>query len=311
MYRRLTVAGLLIFHILLVGWIALCKSPVVDEAPHLVAGIIHCKFGTFDLYRVNPPLVRSVAALPVLLAGIETDWMGGWADNPFARPEFLLGRRLLEVNPERCFWLVTLARWACLPFTLLGAIICYLWARDLYGTNAGLVALLLWCFDPNLMGWSATLCPDAPAASVGVFAAYVYWRWLRQPSWGGIWLAGLAFGMALLTKSTWLVLFGIWPAVWLIWYLIQRRPDEQAKPRSTSPSGIGVVMILLIGLYVVNAGYGFANCLRPLGNFSFISGALAGGQPFGQVGNRFRGKWFEIIPVPLPADFVIGVDVQR
>ena len=52
----------------LVGWIAARKSPVMDEPAHLVPGISHWQFGTFDLYRVNLPLVRMVAAIPVLAA---------------------------------------------------------------------------------------------------------------------------------------------------------------------------------------------------------------------------------------------------
>ncbi len=325
MRSRLIPTGVLLLHVLLVGWIAACKSPVVDEAPLLVAGISHWQFGTFDLYRVNPPLVRMIAAIPVLAAGVETDWMGGWADNPFARPEFPLGHKLISANAERCFWLFTLARWACLPFTVLGGIVCYRWARDLYGANAGVVALILWCFDPNVMGWGATICPDAPAASVGLLAAYTYWRWLRRPSWVGVFLAGVALGAALLTKSTWLVLLGVWPVAWLAWSLVPPKPCSDAQPdgsntdnavdvrtlRPVVPSPVGLIAVLLIGLYVLNAGYGFAGCLRPLGDFRFISRALGGEQPWGNVGNRFRGTCFEVVPVPLPADFVIGVDVQR
>jgi len=325
MRYKLIPTGALLLHILLMGWIAVCKSPVVDEPGHLAAGISHWEFGTFDLYRVNPPLVRMVAAIPVLAAGVETDWMGGWADNPFARPEFPLGHRLVSVNSERCVWLFTLARWACLPFTLLGGVVCYVWARDLYGVHAGTTALVLWCFDPNVLGWGATICPDVPAASVGLLAAYAYWRWLRQPSWSGVVLAGLALGAAWLTKSTWLVLLGVWPVVWLAWSLSHSRRCSHGRRdgthtvvamtgetlRSAATSFVELSAIVLIGLYVLNAGYGFAGCLRPLGDFRFISRSLAGQQPWSHEGNRFRGTCFEDIPVPLPADLVMGVDVQR
>lgn len=63
--RRIFIGILLLLHTLLIGWIAVRKSPVVDEFPHLVAGISHWEFGTFELYPVNPPLVRMAAALPV------------------------------------------------------------------------------------------------------------------------------------------------------------------------------------------------------------------------------------------------------
>lgn len=185
--------------------------------------------------------------------------------------------------------------------------------------------LVLWCFDPNVMGWGATICPDAPAASVGLLAAYTYWRWLRRPSWVGVFLAGVALGAALLTKSTWLVLLGVWPVAWLAWSLSHANPCSVAQPgesntdiavegaklRPAAPSPVGLIVIVLIGLYVLNAGYGFECCLRHLGDFRFTSRALGGKQPWGNVGNRFRGTCFEAVPVPFPADFVIGIDVQR
>ena len=49
-------------------------SPTLNEPGHLVAGLINWQFGRFNVYKVNPPLVRKVAALPVLFAGPKTDW---------------------------------------------------------------------------------------------------------------------------------------------------------------------------------------------------------------------------------------------
>ena len=34
---------------------------------------------------------------------------------------------------------------------ICGAVICGLWARELYGANAGLLALALWCLSPNIL----------------------------------------------------------------------------------------------------------------------------------------------------------------
>ena len=49
-------------HALLCGYEAYWNSPTRDELAHLAAGISHITFQRFDLFRVNPPLVRSVAA---------------------------------------------------------------------------------------------------------------------------------------------------------------------------------------------------------------------------------------------------------
>jgi len=59
------------------------------------------------------------------------------------------------------------------------------------------------------------ITPDIPATSFGVLAAFCFWRWLRDPTWAHALLAGGALGLAELSKMTWVVLFGVWPAVWL------------------------------------------------------------------------------------------------
>ncbi len=71
------VFGALFAHCLLLGWIGERQSPTFGELGSLPAGISHLQFGWFGLYRVNPPLVRIVAALPALLADAKTDWTRG------------------------------------------------------------------------------------------------------------------------------------------------------------------------------------------------------------------------------------------
>src|SRR5262245_20379494 len=68
------IAALLALHGGLLAWSATCHSPNVNEPSHLAAGISHWQMGNFELYRVNPPLVQMVAALPALAVGARTDW---------------------------------------------------------------------------------------------------------------------------------------------------------------------------------------------------------------------------------------------
>jgi hypothetical protein len=86
-------------------------SPTLNEPAHLAAGVSHWQLRRFELYRVNPPLARLAAALPVLVAGCETDW-SALREGPGARPEFDIGRRFVELNSERVMTLFTIARFA-------------------------------------------------------------------------------------------------------------------------------------------------------------------------------------------------------
>lgn len=299
---RIAVACIF-FQTVALAALAYYQSPVLDEQGHLVAGLRHWEFGTFDLYRVNPPLVRMVAAIPAMLVGAETDWLGGWTDDPYLRPEFQLGRRFAAVNGPRVFNLFVLARWFCIPFAWIGGWVTFRWASELYGRLSGLLALIAWCLCPNILCWGATICPDLPAASMGVLAGYTFWRWLKSPSGTSLLFASVSTGLALLTKSSWIILVGIWPALWLC----QRCGGVRANRASLS----GIITVLVGSIYLVNLGYGFSGSLQSLGSFEFISSSFTGREDNRKPGNRFRDRWMSEVPSPLPADYLRGIDVQK
>ena len=114
----LAVIGALAVHAAMLAWSATRHSPTWDEVGHLPAGISHWTFGRFDLYRVNPPLVRMVAAVPAILAGTTVDWTE-YPPDAKGRPEFGVGACLIRDEGLRSLWLFTLARWACIPFSVV------------------------------------------------------------------------------------------------------------------------------------------------------------------------------------------------
>jgi hypothetical protein len=154
----------------------------------------HWKLAKFDLYAVNPPLVRMLAALPVLFCPARTDW-GWYNEQPSARAEFRLGKWFLNANGRASLRYFVAARWACIPLSLVGGFYCFRWARELYGKRAGAPALILWCFCPNVAGHAQLITPDAGAAALWLVAAYAFWHWLKRPNWARVALAGTALGV--------------------------------------------------------------------------------------------------------------------
>lgn len=299
----------------MLGWISAVTSPNIDELAHLPSGISHWEFGRFELYRVNPPLIRMVGTIPVMLSGPETDWSAWNNSSPFARSEFWVGKDFTKNNADELFWYFTMARWACIPLCLIGPWICFLWSRELYGKGSGLVAVILYCCCPQMLAWGSSITPDAAAASLGIWAAYSFWRWLRFPTWGNVFHAGFALGLAELTKTTWIVLFALWPVIWLGWHYTRRehnRPTNAHRDeRQMSNQIFQLAVILLISIYLINLGYGFSGSLKPLGKYEFISQSLAGDKVSTTGGNRFSGTLLGVLPVPFPEDYVRGIDVQK
>ena len=91
---------LLLAHAVLLGHLAACHSPAFNEIGHVPAGLCHWMYGRFELYRVNPPLPRMVATLPLLLCDVKTDW-SNYIPGPLSRDEILMGIRFAEVNGAR------------------------------------------------------------------------------------------------------------------------------------------------------------------------------------------------------------------
>jgi hypothetical protein len=306
---------LLAAHAGLLAWGGYIHSPTFDETGYLPSGIYHWKYGRFALANVNPPLVRLVAALPVMAVGAAFDWRraGGDESNFFS-----LGQAFIAANGERAMWLYTLGRWACIPFSLVGGWVAWRWASELYGARAGLLALVLWCVCPNILGHGQLLTPDVAAASLGLAAAWRFWHWQRSESWDEALLAGLVLGLAELARPTWLVLFVLWPAIWLLRVVVRwvgregRRGGEpiRAGAASTWRSAAQLATMVFVAVVVLNLGYGFEGTGTQLGDFAFGSRVLAGQDDRGS-GNRFRGTVWEHVPVPLPTEYVLGLDRSR
>jgi len=313
--RRSTLTwlvSLIAVHSVLVIWNDVWNSPVIDEVGHLPAGIRIWETGRFDLYRVNPPLVKLVAALPAVVFGAEQNW-SQYADSPRERTEWVVGKDFIRANGQASFWYFTAGRICCLPFSWLGAIVCFLWAREWYGERAGLLATLLWCASPNILTWATTITPDLAASAFGLLAAWRFWRWLETPNWNTAGMAGLALGLAELTKFTWIILFVIWPLIWLADRYLRARmrvTNSSESPQAISASASQLLVILALGLYLLNLGYGFEGTGKRFGDFVFVSQTLSGGAR-GEWGNRFADTILAGIPVPFPENYVRGIDLQK
>ncbi|WP_194242503.1 ArnT family glycosyltransferase [Gimesia benthica] len=259
-----------------------------------------------------------IAALPVLAAGYEADW-SSFRDVPGARPVFVMGENFIRANGERSIWLLTLARWACIPFSLIGAWTCYQWTKRLAGVWAGFLASVLWCGSPSILGHGQLITPDVPAAAIGILACYIFWCWLQNPTWPHTLITGVLLGIAELTKTTLILFYFIWPVIWLV---VRWRKKVTMSPQRWLSELSKLVIQMLISVYIINLGYGFEGSFQRLQEFQFISTLFTGnnnvnsnlkdtGDESSSSGNRFRGTWFGNICVPLPANYILGLDIQQ
>jgi len=298
-------ALLLALHGALAGHALLRHNPTVDEPGHLLSGLYAWKQGDLTYYYVNPPLVKVLQTAP--LAPLEWELP--------RQPERLLVTAadwvethdaFLAANHARFFPWLRAARCVNVLLSLACGWLVYRWGREVFGPTAGLIALGLWAFCPNVLAWAGVCTADLGAAFFALAALYGLRAYLRQPASSTAAWAGLLLGLAQIAKFSLLVLYPVTLAVWLVAWWSPRQGDE---PRQR-PGWLQLVLLFLVSLLVINLGYGFQGSGRPLGSFFFKCRVLSGGGTDGW-GNRFHDSCLEAVPVPLPAAYLLGLDEQK
>ncbi len=310
-------------------WSLRQENPTIDEVLHLPAGISYWDTGSFRLYHHNPPLVKLLAAWPVLdrLGSEERNRLYGskyWTDELPNKAGF--GHDFAEIHAKDYFELFTVARSVIPVFLAAGGLFVLLWSRSVHGNAGGLVSLALWCLCPNLLAHGRLITTDVASAALGTGATFLFVRYVRNPGSMRACVAGIALGICLLTKFSLLTLIFLWPAIWLIHLImIVAKPVRRATAIRASWH---VVLVTLVSMLVVNLGYGFEGTGRPIGGFEFYSQSLTRELPANRprlhmtgnslldlLGsrrvNRFRDTWAQSLPSPLPAEFLLGFDEQK
>lgn len=308
---RVVVLMLLAVHAVMLGVAAGVNSYVWTEVGLLPSGLVHWRTGEFETFRVNPPGLRMWATLPLAAAHIELPNVAPSQDSR-ERAEWKLGRDFIIANGTASFWFLLVARWCCIPISLLGGWICYRWALEWFGPGSALLATSLWCFSPNILAHGHLITGDVAATTFGLATCYAFWHWTQDASWYRALILGISLGLALSSKLTWIILLGFMPCVaaFAIWSTRHQRSSVGRLSMILQATGA-----IWIGLLVLNATYGFTGTFRQVGDYHFVSATLAGSDVDDQrdqnVSNRFLGTLIEWAPLPFPQDYVLGLDLQR
>ena len=288
------------------------SNPImIDAYAHLPAGISYLDLGRHFIYRENPPLVRLLAALPVWMSGPRMTYdRASSAD----RSEWRVGTGFIAANGARHHELFVGARCVVLSLSILCGLLIFFWASESHGAAAGIVRASLWLIDPTVLANSGMATVDVGTSMFGLGATFLFWRWLRDPSWRNALLAGVGLGAAQACKFSMLALYPAWLALWLLSMALASRVD-QASPALGVRSWVKLGGIFLLSLFVLDCVYTFDRVGRPLGAYDFksvlLTSRVVDDRHRVPDGNRFRGTWLAGIPVPLPEDYVRGFDSQK
>ena len=181
-------------------------SLIVDEIPHIGAGYSYLVKQDLRLNPEHPPLAKDLAAIPLLFLKLKQTAFETkqWLSDVNGQWEF--GKNLIYNSGNDAEKITRLAKFPMLLFFVLAAVLIFQWAKKLYGSIGGLIALLLFSFSPTILTHARFVTTDIPALFGVLLGTYFFIKYLQHSNRKNFWLASIAFGLALLTKfSTFLL----------------------------------------------------------------------------------------------------------
>lgn len=265
-HRRWVVLGsfvlLLAFMFIQLGIVARLNSMTVDEGNHIYSGYMSWTRFDFGLNPEHPPLVKLLATVPLLAMKVK-------APDPtniyFKLDAYEGGKKLLSLDNKETILFRT--RMAAALLAILLAALVFAVAREMFSLGAGFLALVLASFDPNLLGHGALVTTDTGIACFMLAAVYAFYRYVKSPSPLRLALAGLAVGLALVTKHSGMFLIPIL----LILAICESVRSAANEPSSSTtrdwkrPAKLVAAMaaIFAVSYVTVWAFYGFRYNARP------------------------------------------------
>ena len=328
---------LLLVLVAMLIWGAYRNAPVQSEDAHLASGASHWLFSRFDLYRVNPPLVRMIAAAPVIgKFQKDNSWMR-WSENPLQRSEFIVGIDAARSRDDYFSVLLYSRILVAITFGVVGMSVCFFFSKHFFGGLCSFIGGLLWCANPYIMGHGITIFPDVPSAAMGAAAVWFFRNWLQRPDRGNTLITGIMLGLAELTKFTLMIFYPLFFIIWIASSIrgnSSRNSDIQKNDVLSAASKISLntpvscwrqfvhlVIMFAVSVLIINMGYIFEDTGKPLRDFRFQTTLFTGAETLAEVpssgGNRFDGSGNMLetaigyLPMPLPANYIQGIDTQR
>jgi hypothetical protein len=266
-------AALLSFLALAMGNVV-STSPTTDEGYHLAAGYAYLAGNHYWLSPDHPPLLKKLAALPLLAMkpwGFDgpgdarqahgklqqalqsrddamADWevqhhfFWGLRDRWFGKPTAEGLPREAFVNPAEAMF--TRARMAILLVGVALIALVFFWSRALWGMWGAALSVLLVAFDPNFIAHCAVVTTDAGVAMLMFGALFFFWRVGEKFSIANVAGFALCFALAQVAKFSAVLLLPI-----LIVILLHKRSKQLL---------LAVAAAGLVTVVVIWASYGFA-----------------------------------------------------
>lgn len=201
-------------------------SNIVDEIAHIPAGYSYITTGDYRLNPEHPPLIKDLAAIPLVLTGAKFPYDYWRANVGIVNNQWETGWKFIYRYGNDPAVVTILARIPMMLVSIGLGILVYLWTAKLYGKKAGIFALALYAFDVNIIAHSRFVTTDLGISAALFLHMFTLWLFIKNPNWGKLLLTGFTFGVALVTKFSAAILAPIYVIVFGI-MVLKRGAKEQ------------------------------------------------------------------------------------
>ena len=148
------------------------------------------------------------------------------------------------------------SRAAISVFTFALALLVLAAGCEMFDSMTGLVALLVFVFEPNLLAHGAMITTDMAAACCMFAAVFAFYRWQKHPTAGRVIVCGIALGLALAAKHSGIFLLPVLLALALMEFFSQRKDVSRfGQGRKALRLAIALIAIGVMGWTILWASY--------------------------------------------------------
>jgi len=298
---------LLLFFVTAVMSISM-KSRTTDEVVYAPAGYNYLKYNDFRMNPEHPPLSKEIMAIPLLFFDInDTTANENWNE----ADQWGFGKLFFDTyntNINVLFF----ARLSIIFISILLGIFVFKWAKELYGDKAGIFALFLYVFSPNILAHSRLATTDLCAACFIFIAVYYFWKFLNHQTKKNLLLSGITLGLALVAKYTAIILIFIYIIISLFWIIkkdvkapikiLENIKIQNKDVKKTFLLIVTLATIFFVSLTIINSSYFFKGSLTPFNEFRFESPIFSTLLSNGLI------SW---MPSPVPYAYLDGLDIAK
>lgn len=282
-YYRPLAAGIIILYAVINTYCTTRLSITGDELAYFAYGI--------NVLKGQPQKETNAQGIPIFNSQMPIN-----ALQALPRAVQQLFQSSLKKNPQQIGQDIYWGRLFSVISALLLALYVLVWATQLYGKPAGILALLLYASCPNIMAHSQLVGTDVFSFLMATATCYHAWRYGKAGTWRQLIYVACWLGLGQIAKPSLLLLY---PLVlgWLLMRLWPLAISWQQKLLRLVKEGL---LIGAVSLCIINTGFLFQHTGKPLEDYSFVSAQYKGLQQ--------RLGWGASLPLPLPQPYLQGLD---